>query len=251
MPSRAIVRDVSPWLVDAELTYVRRQPVDVPAARRQHEVYCQTLRDLGLEVVQLPPAPDLPDGMFVEDIAVVFGDLVVLTRPGAASRRPEVRTAEPVIAALGRTVTQIAAPATLDGGDVLQIGDTVYVGLSQRSNMAAVAHLSALLRPRGRRVVPVRVTGALHLKTAATALPDGAVLAVTEWLDVAPLQAEVIDAPEPEGANVLVIDDRVVVSASAPDTARLVAARGFEVISLDIAELEKCEAGLTCLSVLV
>ncbi len=251
-PARALVREVSPRLADCELTHLERRPIDVARARRQHAAYCALLNRLGRAVVALPPAPDLPDAVFVEDAVVVVDDLAVLTRPGAASRRPEVDTVRAAIPALGLRLAEIRAPATLDGGDVLQVGGTVYVGLTARTDAAAHAQLAALLEPLGRRVVSVRVSGALHLKSAVTALPDGSLLAVPGWLDTAALAGrEVVAAAEPAGADVLLTGGHVVVSAAAPRTAEQVAARGFPVSLVQIDEFEKAEAGVTCLSVLV
>lgn len=251
-PRAALVRPVSPRLADAELTHLDRTPVDVERAREQHRAYCGTLSDLGLRVIGAPPEPEHPDGVFVEDALVVVGDLGILTRPGAGSRRGEVASIAPMLGDLGLRRADVAAPATLDGGDVLQVGSTVYVGRTRRTNDAGIEQLRTLLEPIGRRVVPVEVTGALHLKTAATALPDRAILAVPDWIDTSAFGArEVVSAPEPAGADVLLVGDTVVLSASAPDTAELVAARGWSVITVEIDEFERVEAGPTCLSVLL
>lgn len=248
----ALVRDVSPHLDAAELTFLDRTPLDVGLAVRQHDAYVQVLTGLGLDVVRLPAAPELPDGCFVEDVLVVVDDLAVLTRPGAASRRPEVDSAVEAVERLGLRTVRIAEPATLDGGDVLQIGRDVFVGLGTRTNAAAVDQLRELLDPLGRRVVPVAVTGCLHLKTGATALPDGTVVAVPEWLDVAAFgDREVLAVPEPAGADLLLVGEDVVLSASAPLTAELVRSRGFRARPVELSELERAEAGPTCLSVLV
>lgn len=254
MPSHALVRAVSPLLDQAELTFLDREPVDTDLARRQHDGYVELLRRLGLHVVHVAPAPGLPDGAFVEDAVVVVDDLAVLTRPGASSRRDEVASVADAVVPLGLRTARIEAPGTLDGGDVLQVGTTVLVGVGTRTDRAAVEQLRALLGPLGRTVVEVPVTGCLHLKTGATALPDGTVLAVDEWLDTGVLRdlgLTVLEAPEPAGADVLLVDERVVLSAAAPATADLVRGRGFEVSTVDISELEKAEAGPTCLSVLL
>lgn len=215
----ALVREVPPDLADAELTFVDRRPIDVEVARHQHAGYVACLVDLGLDVVRLPPAPGHPDGVFVEDTLVVVDDLAVLTRPGAASRRGEVASVRAAVAARGQVIAAITAPATLDGGDVLQVGDTLYVGRSTRTNVAGIEQLAAIARTRDRRVVPIDVVGALHLKTA--------------------------------GANVVVVGDVVVVSAAAHRTAARVREHGFDVQDVDIGEFEKAEAGPSCLSVLL
>jgi dimethylargininase len=252
-PVAALVREVSPRITEAELTFLApERPIDLARARSQHAAYVDTLRQLGIEIVAVPPAPEHPDGVFVEDTCIVVDDLAVLTRPGAASRQGEVGSVERVLQERGVTTMTIAAPATLDGGDVLQVGDEVFVGRSRRTDAAGVAALASLLAPLGRTVTPIDVAGALHLKTAATALPDGTLVAVPSWLDVAGFgDRPVVEAPEPAGANLLLVGETVLVSTSAPRTAELVTARGFEVVTVDVSELERAEAGLTCLSVLL
>jgi dimethylargininase len=252
-PTAALVREVSPRIADAELTFLApERPIDLARARSQHAAYVDALRELGIEIVVVPPAPEHPDGVFVEDTCVVVDDLAVLTRPGATSRQGEVASVERVLQERGVTTTTIAAPATLDGGDVLQVGDEVFVGRSQRTDAAGVEALGSLLAPLGRTVTPIEVSGALHLKTAATALPDGTIVAVPSWLDVAGFgDRPVVAAPEPAGANLLLVGETVLVSSGAPRTAELVTARGFAVVTVEVSELERAEAGLTCLSVLL
>jgi len=249
-----LVRAVSPRLAEAELTFLHREPIDAERAAVQHGGYVDLLRRLGHHVVQVPDAPEHPDGTFVEDAVVVVDDLAVLTRPGAESRRGEVSSVAAVVRSAGLRTAEIAAPATIDGGDVLQVGSRVFVGLGGRTDEAGVDQLRELLAPLGRTVVAVPVTGCLHLKTGATALPDGTVVAVTDWLDTSLFVRaglRVVEAPEPGGADLLLSGDRVVVSASAPGTAGLVTSLGFEVHPVAIDELEKAECGVTCLSVLL
>ena len=251
-PARtAFVRTPSPRLADAELTFLEPSPVDVERARAQHAAYRQLLAGLGLSIVELPPAPEHPDGVFVEDIVVVCDSTAVLTRPGAPSRRGEVDTGVDAFEAHGLTIARIEEPGTMDGGDVLQVGDTVYVGRTQRTNDAGAAQLAEVLAPLGRTVVQVDVTGALHLKSAVTALPDGTLIAHPDWFDTSAVRGPVLAAVEPSGADVLLVGETVVISASAPETAALIRRQGFTVEPVDIGEFEKCEAGVTCLSVLV
>jgi dimethylargininase len=251
-PVAALVRDLSPRITQAELTHLDRVPIDLQRAQRQHEGYVALLCRLGLRVITLPPLPDHADGVFVEDVVVVVGDTAVLTRPGADSRRGEVASVRSELEAFGLEIASIVAPATLDGGDVLQVGDTVYVGDTTRSSAAGAEQLAAVLAPLGRTVVRVPVRGVLHLKSAATALPDGTVVALPGCV---PHEAfaghEVIDALEPAGGDLLLVGDTVVISAAAPRTAEHVAARGFEVELVEVGELEKAEAGVTCMSVLL
>jgi dimethylargininase len=210
------------------------------------------LRELGLELVHAPPAPDDPDGVFVEDAVVVVDRLAILTRPGAASRRDEPASLRAVLADRGLSVAEIAAPGTLDGGDVLQVGDTIFVGRTTRTDDVAIGQLGELVAPLGRRVLPVAVEDALHLKTAATALPDGRLVVRPGAVEPDTFAGrEVLAAEEPSGANVLVVGTVVVVAASAPRTAARLRAEGQDVRTVDLGELEKLEAGPTCPSVLL
>ncbi|HEX2313618.1 MAG TPA: arginine deiminase-related protein [Thermomonospora sp.] len=247
----ALVRTPGPRLAEGMVTHIDRRPVDVALARRQHAAYVAALRAAGWRVRAVPPADDLPDAVFVEDTVVVCGGLAVLARSGAPGRRAEVTGTEKAVRGLGLEVARIEPPGTLDGGDVLQVGDTVYVGLSGRTNEDAVCQLSPLLAPYGRRVVPVRVTGCLHLKTAMTALPDGTLIGVPEHVDTAALPCLRV-VPEPAGAHVVVLGDgHVLISAAAPRTAERLRADGLRVTVVDIGEFEALEGCVTCLSVLV
>ncbi|GAA4614083.1 N(G),N(G)-dimethylarginine dimethylaminohydrolase [Actinoallomurus liliacearum] len=247
----ALVRRPSPRLADGLVTHIDRTPVDAGLAARQHEAYVEALRAAGWQVRELPAADDLPDAVFVEDTVVVCDGLALLARPGAAERRAEVASVERVVTELGLEVARIDGEATLDGGDVLQVGTTVYVGRSGRTNEDAICLAARLLGTRGRHVVPVQVEGCLHLKTAMTALPDGTLIGNPEWVDTSVLPGLRV-APEPSGAHVVVLGEkRVLIAASAPRTADQLRDEGYEVSAVDISEFEKMEGCVTCLSVLV
>ncbi|MEV5709186.1 dimethylargininase [Actinoallomurus sp. NPDC052274] len=247
----ALVRRPSPRLADGLVTHIDRTPVDAGSAARQHEAYVEALRSAGWQVRELPAADDLPDAVFVEDTVVVCDGLALLARPGAAERRAEVTSMERVVTELGLEVARIDGEATLDGGDVLQVGTTVYVGRSGRTNEDAICLAARILGARGRHVVPVQVEGCLHLKTAMTALPDGTLIGNPEWVDTSVLPGLRV-APEPSGAHVVVLGEkRVLIAASAPRTADQLRDEGYEVSVVDISEFEKMEGCVTCLSVLV
>ncbi|GAA1971056.1 N(G),N(G)-dimethylarginine dimethylaminohydrolase [Isoptericola halotolerans] len=247
---RLLVRPPSPQLADGEVTHLDRVPVDPALARRQWEGYVGVFRARGWEVSEVPSADEHPDGVFVEDGVVVFDDLAVFGRPGAASRRGELATLRPAVTGLGLEVAEIEAPGTLDGGDVLKIGRTVYVGRSSRTNDDGIAALRDLLSPRGWQVVTVPVTRVLHLKSAVTALPDGTVVGHPPEVDDPELFDRFLPVPEPEGNAVVVLDEgTVLMSASAPRSADLFRSRGLEVVTTPVTELEKLEGCVTCLSV--
>ena len=183
-----LVRPPSPRLAEGELTHLDRVPVDPALARTQWEGYVAAFADRGWDVVELDEAPEHPDGVFVEDALVVVDRLAVLTSPGAASRRGELVTARAgvdrlVAAGLGFEVAAIEPPGHLDGGDVLKVGDVVYVGRGDRTDDEGIRQLAALVEPYGRRVVPVPVTKVLHLKSGVTALPDGTVVGYEPLVD--------------------------------------------------------------------
>jgi dimethylargininase len=250
-----LVRRPSGRLAEGLVTHIERTAVDVDLARRQHEAYLAALSSSGWTVRAVDPAEDCPDSVFVEDAVVVCGQLAVLTRPGAPQRRPEVAGVERAVRELGLRVARIEGPGTLDGGDVLQVGATVYVGLGGRTNPAGLRQLRALLEPEGRVVVAVPLGRVLHLKSAVTALPDGTFL---RWpahgpglLDAPPFPA-VRPVPEESGCHVVPLGgDRVLLAASAPATAGLLAGLGLTPVVVDIGEFEKLEGCVTCLNVLV
>ncbi|WP_318836443.1 dimethylargininase [Actinomadura rudentiformis] len=245
----ALVRAPGPRLAEGLLTHMERRPVDVALAARQHAAYVSALRAAGWQVRTVAPDDDHPDAVFVEDALVVCGDLAVVGRSGAPERRGEAAAAEQAARDLGLRIERIKEPGTLDGGDVLQAGDTVYVGRGTRTNEEGICQLAHLLG--GRRVVPVDIDGCLHLKSAMTALPDGTLIGVPEMLDTSVLPSVRV-APEPAGAHVVVLGpDHVLLSASAPRTAERLAADGLRVTAVDIGEFEALEGCVTCLSVLV
>lgn len=247
----ALVRRPSPRLGEGIVTHIDRRPVDAALAARQHDAYVEALESAGWDVRWLPPADDLPDAVFVEDTVVVCDDLAVLTRPGMPERVPEVASMEEMIADLSLEMVRIEGEGTLDGGDVLQVGSTVYAGRSSRTNEDALCQLARLLATRGRRVVPVALTDCLHLKTAMTALPDGSLIGIPELLDTGALPYLGV-AQESAGAPLVVLGEKqVLLAASAPRTADHLAAEGYDVSVVDISEFEKIEGSVTCLSVLI
>lgn len=204
--------------------------------------------DHGWNVVEVEPADDCPDAVFVEDTVVVFGDVAVITRPGAESRAPETAGTEQAIRPLISRVTHLEVPASLDGGDVLKVGSTVYVGVSHRTNAEAVEQLAGLLGDRA--VVPVPVTKVLHLKSAVTALPDGTVIGHEPLVDDPTVFEKFLGVSEESGSAVVDLgDDTLLMAADCPASAELIRGRGYEVVTADISEFQKLEGCVTCLSV--
>ena len=251
MNGTSVVRLPSSRLAEGIVTHISRAAVDVNLAKRQHAAYVAALETSGWAVKHAPEAEDCPDSVFVEDTVVVCDDLAVLTRPGAPQRRAEVDGVAPVMASLGLRTARIEAPGTLDGGDVLQAGTTVYVGRGGRTNGEGIRQLRALLAPLGRTVTGVPLGEVLHLKSAVTALPDGTFLLLPDLVP-AGLFPAVRPVTEESGCHVVPLGgDRVLIAASAPRTAASLEDLGFTPVVVDISEFEKLEGCVTCLSVLL
>jgi dimethylargininase len=249
----AITRAVSPALADCELTCQPRVPIDVELARAQHHAYEQALTAAGCRVEQLDSDGAMPDAVFVEDLAVIFDEMAILTRPGADSRRPEMPAIAAALAAY-RPLEAIQPPATIDGGDVLVAGRHVFVGGSTRTNGEAAAQMRRLLEPLGYTVIQTEVRGCLHLKSAVTALDDHRLLVNPSWVDAAAFAGFTlveIAPDEPSAANALRLADRIIMAAAFPRTADRVAALGLRVERVDASELAKAEGAVTCCSLIV
>jgi len=247
---RAITREVSPAIASCELEFLDRQPIDVALAIEQHRQYQACLTELGIRVEILPSAQDMPDGVFVEDPAIVLDEIAVITRMGTLSRR---REGESLARALTRyrEICHVVEPGTLEGGDVMRVGKTLYVGYSRRTNVAGIQQLAGMLHPLGYFVVPVEVRGCLHLKSACCYIGDDTVLANRAWMDTDALCGlKLLDVPEPRGANSLRIGETVLMPAAFPRTCELLERSGFRVRTIDNSELLKAEAGVTCTSLI-
>ena len=246
----AVTRPISPSFADGERTHIEREPIDLNAANLEHRAYEDALRGLGASIVHAPDAPDQPDAVFVEDAALVLDEVAVITRPGAPSRRPETIGIAEVLGTY-RELRHLEAPATLDGGDVLRLGRVLYVGQSQRTNANAVSQLQSLLKPWAYRVVPVEVTGCLHLKSAVTAVGEKRLLINRAWIDAGAFDAdELIDvaSEEPFGANALLVRESVIYPAHLTRTAERLERCGVNVIRTACSEIAKAEGAVTCCS---
>lgn len=252
----AFTRKVSPRIVQCALTHLDRQPIDPDLAAAQHEAYEEALRDAGYDLIRLPYLAGDPDAVFVEDTAILLDDHAIITRPGAASRADEVQSTAAGLQA-HFTILQIGE-GTLDGGDVLKIDRTLYVGQSSRTDVAGTKELARFAAPLGYRVVPVVLGQCLHLKTAVTfAGPDRderpTLLVNPAWVDPALFEGTVpfpVAEDEPFAANIVRAGDRLIYAAGSPRTCSRLRERGFTVVEVDLSELQKAEAGGTCMSLL-
>jgi dimethylargininase len=248
-PGTAIVRRPSSRLDEGIVTHHRREPIDLELAVEQWEGYVAALRAHGWAIVEAAPADGCPDGVFVEDAAVVLGGAAVLTRPGVPQRRDEVPSVGEALESLGLVPRAIEAPGQLDGGDVMAVDGTVYVGLGERTNAEGARQLEALV---GMPVVPVPIARVLHLKSAVTALPDGSVIGFEAALDDTSAFPGLVPAPEEGGAHVVKLGgDALLIAEGAPRTAELLTARGYRPVPVAIGEFEKLDGCVTCLSIRV
>lgn len=248
----ALTRGVSPTLADCELQELDREPIDIARAVEQHRAYEQCLEDLGARVIALPAEPRFPDGVFVEDPALVLDEIAIMTRMGAESRRGEGESLEKTLAEF-RPIARIQAPATLEGGDVMRIGKKLYAGLSRRTNAEGIGQLRDLAEPFGYQVVAVPVRGCLHLKSACCCLGGETILANRAWIDSALFEGfRVLDvaSEESRGANILRVGDKLIYPDAFPRTRELLEKSGFSVRGIDASELAKAEGGVTCTSIL-
>lgn len=248
----AITRAVSPALAKCELSFIERVPIDMERAREQHHAYETALSNLGAKVISLPPEPELPDSMFVEDPAIVLDELAVVFPLGTESRRREAESLAKAISRF-RKIEYVKLPGTVEGGDILRIDRRLFVGLTARTNEEGIRELRKIVAPYGYEVIAVPVMGCLHLKSAVTYLGKNTLLANRAWFDIASFAGFEwidVDPAEPQAGNALALNGSVLFPASFPRTCARIEAKGFRVLPLDIAELQKAESGLTCSSLI-
>jgi dimethylargininase len=249
----AITRQVSPRFNECEITHIDRSPINIDLARAQHEGYTQALRDMGCEVIELPAEADLPDSVFVEDTAVILPEAAVITRPGAESRRPET---ESIIHPVGmyRELLFIQEPGTVDGGDILVLEKDIFVGMSTRSNQAAVDQMNALLGKFGYCAQGVELHDCLHLKSAVTRVDAKTLLINRNWVDThhfANFDLIDVDPAEPYAANCLPVNGEIIFPEAFPKTRAKLEARGYQVRTVPVDELAKAEGAVTCCSLII
>lgn len=244
------MRQPSTRLAEGIVTHMERTPVDVDRAELQWYAYIEALHENGWSTMMVNPADDCPDSVFIEDTMVVFRDVAVIARPGADERKPEVHDPADSVDALGYRLVRIEAPGTLDGGDVLKVGDTIYVGRGGRTNDDGIRQLAAAFEPLGATVVTVPITKVLHLKSAVTALPDGTIIGWEPAVDDVTVFPSFLAMPEESGSHVVILDDdTLLISADCPQSVALLEARGYRCVTVDIGEYLKLEGCVTCLSV--
>lgn len=243
-----LVRQPSTRLAEGQVTHVERIAIDPVLADEQWDAYVEVFEKRGFEVVEVPAAETHPDSVFVEDTIVILGSTAVIASPGAESRRGETDGVRATAKSLGLKIREIELPGTLDGGDVLQVGSTVYVGRSGRTNAEGVRQLRGIATDLGLTVVAVPVSKTLHLKSAVTALPDGTVVGFAKAVDVTAFE-RFLALPEAGAAVVVLSADTVLMASSTPKSTKLIEDLGYTVVTVDVSEFEKLEGCVTCLSV--
>jgi dimethylargininase len=249
----AITREVSPRFNECELTHIARAPINLDIARAQHQEYVNALTEIGCQIIGLPAETDLPDSVFVEDIAFILPEVAVITRPGADSRKPETKS---IIQALSpyRALVRITEPATVDGGDVLVLGKNIYVGISTRSSEASVLQMQELLDGYGYKVTGVKTHDCLHLKTAVTQVDEKTLLINPKWVDnfhFKDFDWIEVDPSEPFAANCLPVNHQIIFPTAFPKTRVKLEARGCKIKAVTVDELAKAEGAVTCCSLII
>lgn len=249
----ALVRAVPDSFPEALVRGPRPQ-IDLAEARAQHSRYVRTLVDAGYAVDVITTDENHPDCPFVEDVAVALEHVAVVTRPGAISRRGET---EPVAASLAthRALRRIEAPGTLDGGDVLTVGDQCFVGRSARSNADGIRQFARFAAEGGYATTPVDVSGVLHLKSAVSCLDDQTLLigpgTVPETMFAGFRIIPKVESEIHLASTLRMRNGRLLMTANAPGTAERVASSGFDVDLIDMSNFQAVDGGLTCLSILL
>ena len=249
----AIIRQVSPRFNECEITLIDRTPINLDIARAQHQRYALALKDAGCEVIELPAEADLPDSVFVEDTAFILPEVAVITRPGAESRRSETESISHALETY-RELLFIQAPGTVDGGDVLVLGKDIFVGMSTRSNQAAVDQMNALLGKFEYHAQGVELHDCLHLKSAVTQVDSGTLLINRNWADAhhfAKFDLIDVDPSEPFAANCLPVNGGIIFPAAFPKTRAKLEARGYKVRTVQVGELAKAEGAVTCCCLII
>ena len=249
----AITRQVSPRFPECELTYIERTPINLNLARIQHANYISALKALGCKVIELAAEPDLPDSVFVEDTAVVLPGCAIVTFPGALSRRAEIKTIADAMTPF-RQLEYLHPPATMDGGDVLLIGNKIFVGLSSRTNKLAIDQMNAMLTSTKSDIVPIEFRHCLHLKSAVTRLDNRTLLINPDWIDPEIFHAYkliTVDANEAPAANCLPIGETILFPSDYPKTSDKIRSAGYKVRELEMSEFAKAEGALTCCSLII
>jgi dimethylargininase len=250
MPKLAIVREPGNSYSKCISCHPLRHTIDLGRARRQHAEYCRVLADLGLELIRVPQDDENADSCFVEDNAVIHHGKALICRMAKDSRRGEIGAVESILKGMV-SMKRATAPATVEGGDVVHFSDRLLSGVTQRTNEQGISQMEEWLDIR---VDTVKDPSIVHLKSYVTYLGKDFVISTRRYSTHPTLKGySVLVVPEDEGyaADTLAIGDTVLMAKGLPKSQALVKDAGFDVVSLDVSEIEKCEGALTCLSLIL
>ena len=251
MFTQAIARKPGKNFAQGLTTAVNVKPPQYELLLKQHETYLETLKSCGLEVTLLDPLPDYPDAYFVEDTAVVTPDVAVITNPGAEARKGEEDCMAPVLAGF-RKIERILSPGTVDGGDVLQVGNHFLIGLSERTNKEGAGQLGRILQSFGNTWVTIPVGAGLHFKSSVNYVGKNTLLVTSDFAEHAELRGYdkiVLEKAETYAANTLLVNEHLLTPAGFPVTRQKLEILGFKIIELETSEVQKMDGGLTCMSI--
>jgi len=250
MFTHAIVRKPCKNFGRGLTTTVSSEPADYGRMLKQHSAYLDALSTAGLELIILDPQPDYPDAHFVEDTAVITPDVAVITIPGADARRGEEASIIPVLAKF-RKIERIQRPGTVDGGDVLQVGNHFFIGVSERTNQEGAEQLGRILQSYGHTWIKVNVGAGLHFKSSVNYVGRNTLLVTSDFTateQLAGYEQIVLDKAESYAANTLLVNEHLLIPAGYPKTRKKLESRGLTMIELEVSEIRKMDGGLTCMS---
>ena len=246
----AIVRTPGRSIIDG-ITSVDLGKPDYQKALLQHQAYIKALECCGLEVEVLDALEEHPDSCFVEDVALLTPGLAIVTNPGAISRKRETEYIKGVLACTHNRIEKIFPPGTLEGGDIMRVDDTYYIGISERTNLEGYTQASTILKDRGFNSIPVQLNEMLHLKTGLSYLNNNNLLITGEFLKnpiFDQFNKIVVEDDESYAANAILVNDCVIMPEGFPKTTKIVENTGYKVVTLDVSEFQKIDGGLSCLS---
>jgi len=249
--THAIVRKPGKNFSRGLTSSVSAKPPQYELLLKQHEAYLETLEAIGLDLTVLDPLPDYPDAYFVEDTAVVTADVAVITNPGAFARNGEEESMAPVLAGF-RKIERIQAPATVDGGDVLQVGNHFFIGLSERTNKEGAQQLGDILKSYGNTWTTVAVGAGLHFKSSVNYVGRNTLIVTDDFAEHEQLEGYdkiVVDKAEAYAANTLLVNEHLLIPDGFPDTRKKLDVLGFKILELETSEVRKMDGGLTCMSI--
>ncbi|HJL81657.1 MAG: arginine deiminase-related protein [Candidatus Poseidoniia archaeon] len=247
-----MTREINAAMGSCELTFLLRDKIDMDLAKQQHQQYQSVLSSLGCEIVIVSTESNLADSVFIEDTAVVLDEIAVLCRPATALRGQEVAGVKDVLQQY-RTLASIQSPGTLEGGDLLRVGNIIYAGLSTRSNQSGIEQLRYIVADYGFSVESVETKKCLHLKSAVSEVAPGVLLINSDWISRSVFKNyELIDVDKEEAhaANALLVDQKVIYPSSFPRTLEKLVNAGLDVTQVNVSELQKAEGAVTCCSLI-